>query len=213
LAIIRILLALALVAIAFWLYRNFRPARLTLERQLEALRACGLAVEPGLVIGLLEEERDSFEGEPWTALLYALGSDEGRGAPGETLVPDLWHLDTECIEDHGDYAQIAQGFAQIAGGALPLTAIRDHVALDEGEAWLEFRLHGRDYRWEARVNEDWLDPVILSRFVELLAEQGSERRIAVYAPENFQDMLLIGTDEAGLACLRRTTGLDLHWLV
>lgn len=160
----------------------------------------------------LEPERDSFERERWTALLYALGTDHGHGAPGETLVTDLWHLDTECIESKGDYALIAQGFAQIAGGALPLTAIRDHVALDEGEAWLEFRLHGRDYRWEARVDDDWLDPTILSRFVGLLAEQDSARRIAVYAPENVQDMLLIGTDDAGLACLRRTTGLDLHWL-
>ena len=163
-------------------------------------------------MGLLEAERDRFEREPWVALLHALGSDEGRGAPGETLVPDLWRLDTECIEDHGDYALIARGFAQIAGGALPLTAIRDHVALEAGEAWLEFRLHGRDYRWEARVDDDWLDPTILSRFVALLAEQDGARRIAVHAPEDVQDMLLIGTDEAGLACLRRTTGLELDWL-
>jgi hypothetical protein len=205
-------LALALVAIAVWLYRRLRPARLTLEGQLEALRACGLAIEPGLLMGQLEPERESFESEPWESLLYALGTDHGHGAPGETLVADLWHLDTECIEDHGDYAQIARGFSQIAGGALPLTAIRDHVALDRGEAWLSFRLHGRDYRWEARVDDDWLDSTILSRFVALLAEQDSARRIAVYAPENVQDLLLIGTDEAGLACLRRTTGLDLHWL-
>lgn len=160
----------------------------------------------------LEPERDSFEQEPWTALLYTLGTDHGHGAPGETLVADLLHLDTECIENPGDYALIARGFSQIAGGALPLTAIRDHVDLERGEAWLEFRLHGRDYRWDARVDEDWLDATILSRFVALLAGQAGTRRIAVYAPEGFDDMLLIGTDEAGLACLRRTTGLDLHWL-
>jgi len=163
-------------------------------------------------MGLLERERETFEKQPWVALLYALGSDEGRGAPGETLVPDLWHLDTECIKGHGDYVLIAQGFAQIAGGALPLTAIRDHVALAEGEAWLEFRLHGRDYHWEARVDGDWLDPTILSRFVALLAEQDGARRIAVHAPKGVQGMLLIGTDDAGLACLRCTTGLELDWL-
>lgn len=176
------------------------------------MRDCGLAIEPGLFMDLLESGRETYEREPWTALLYALGSDHGRGAPGEALVADLWHLDTECIEDHGDYARIAQGFARIAGGALPLTAVRDHVAVQDGEAWLEFQLRGHEYHWDARVEGDWLDPSILSRFVALLAEQRGTRRIAVHAPESAQDMLLIGTDEPGLARLRRTTGLDLNWL-
>ena len=120
-------------------------------------------------------EPEDFTHEPYLMLLTALGG-ESEEEPYGFLSSDIWHFDTECIEDHGDYARIAMRLEELAGGDLPLEAIEDYVDVEEGKAWLAFKLNGQDYRWVLEVDNDWVDTNIFSEFDALLRNRQTDKR-------------------------------------
>ena len=139
------------------------------ETQLQTLAQCGIRLVPDVTLDRMLKvfDRAHYEREPYVLLLCALGS-ELEVEPYRFASDDIWHFDTECIEDHKDYVRIAERLRDLAGGDLPLDEITDYVDIEEGEAWLSFRLDGQRVRWEAEVEGDWVDETILSRFAELL---------------------------------------------
>lgn len=106
-----------------------------LEEQLRILEACGISLAPGKTVDDLLRlfSREGLEEDPYLGPLCTMGSEEA-GEPYEPLSHDIWHLDTECIEDHGHYVVVAERMRALAGGDLPLEKIEDYVDLDEGVA-------------------------------------------------------------------------------
>jgi hypothetical protein len=117
----------------------------------------------------------------------------------------------ECIAGSGDYVKVAQRMAALAGTVLPLEGAHDAFNWRQGAAWLEFTLHGRAFRWPAKIEERWIDPNILSRFVALLDEQGSALRYTGLDLGG-QDCLIGCATEEQFAMLRKRTGLEFEWL-
>jgi len=186
------------------------------ETQLEELSACGIRLAPGVTPEalLISFDRGAFESDPYRLLLCTMGGEaEDETQAGETGHPsdDVWHFDTECVEDAGAYAAIARRMSELTRGELPLEEITDHVDVDAKEASLSFRLSGHPYRWEARVEDDWVDPAILSRFAELLASRKAARRFT-YIDLGGQDCLIGCATEEERARLERVTGLKVSWL-
>ncbi|HEY8602318.1 MAG TPA: hypothetical protein VIL85_28100 [Thermomicrobiales bacterium] len=161
--------------------------------------------------------REDYEAEPFIRLLTVIGGemeelgDSATGRVYGSMSGNIWHLDTECIEDHGDYVIIAERLSELAQGDLPLEAIRDYVDVGEGLASVSFRLDGREYRWDAAVEDDWVDPTILSKFAELLATRDATRRFT-YFDLGGQDCLIGCSTTAELATLQSGTGLLFTWL-
>lgn len=122
---------------------------------------------------------------------------------------DIWHLDTECVEGPGAYAAVAKRLRLLAKADLPIENIADHIT-EEG-AWLSFRLRGRNYRWQAQLDDDWLDGGILSRFALLLAAQNTARRFT-YSNLEGQDCLIGCATPVELAELNRLGGPRFVWL-
>ena len=160
----------------------FEKRAISFEEQLTALAGCGIRPLPTVLPSTLLRTyaRDQFESEPYKLLLMVLGE------PG--LSDDIWHLDTECIDAPGAYAAVAKRMAALAKDALPIDHVTDDIS-DE-EASLSFRLRGREYRWQARVDDDWIDGEILSRFVALLAQQPGNSRRYIYSNFGGQDCLI-----------------------
>src|SRR5207253_234176 len=106
--------------------RHIREMSTTLERQLEILDSCGIRLLPGITINHLLEsfDREAYESDTFMLLLTTMGH-ELDTEPYMIPSNDIWHFDTECIEDHGDYATIARRFRDLADGALPLENIDD----------------------------------------------------------------------------------------
>jgi hypothetical protein len=182
--------------------------RVSLERQIAILGECGIPLPEGLSVHELVEEWGAapFEDDPFRRLVLSIGG-EVRGAPST----HLWHFDTECIEDHGAYVHIAERMRDLARGDLPLTNIRDFVDVEEGVAWLAFELDGKAIRWDAEVDDDWADPMIFTRFAELLALRGTGARFT-YLNLGGQDCVIGCATEHGLATLNARTGLEFTWL-
>jgi hypothetical protein len=194
-------------------FRNFlAPTRIPLEEQLATLAACGIRLKPEFSVATLLETfpREKYETSQYAGLVITLGGTLER-KPWTPLSDNVWHLDTECIEDSGDYARIAERFRDLAQGELPIENIRDRVDVENGDAWLEFELNGETIHWGARVNNDWIDPEILSHFCALLASQNRSRRYTFFDLKG-QDCLIGCATEEELRRLRKEAGLKFTWL-
>jgi hypothetical protein len=179
----------------------------SLERQLSDLRAGGVRLLPEATLDRLIEEcpRKQFEETPYILVAAALGGDEPR------LSQNLWHFDSECIEGHGAYVLIAQRLRDLAGGELPLLEVEDYVEVMKEEAWLAFKLDGVDHHWTCKVNSDWVDSTVMSRFAKLLMARKTAKRFT-YLDTGAQDCILGCFTDDQRKRLRKTTRLDWKWL-
>lgn len=174
-----------------------------LEKQLQILSSCGIiltenATSEQLLAHWSEEE---FQANPFMLLLVALGSND------TSFSRNIWHLDTECIEDHGDYITVAKRIQEITMGALAIDNITDFVDIEEEEAWLEFSLNGERYHWDCNVEDDWLDTDIISNFVELVDSQPGNSKL-VYISTGGQDCIILFLTPEQMEKLKNDTGLD-----
>lgn len=187
----------------------------TLEQQLEILAACGVKLRPGARIESLVHSfpRPQYERDPFRLALVVLGSEaeDSEEEPRPFLSDDVWHFDTECVEDEGAYARIAARMSTLAKGALPLADVTDHVDIEAGEAWLEFTLHGKRHHLGLKVNDDWADEAVFTKFVELLAARRAPRRFS-FLDLHGQDCLIGCPTPEELERLRGRTGLAVRWL-
>lgn len=192
--IIKVLLFSALIVIVI-LSKRSQPkpsvaAPKTLEQRLELLAQCGIHLNPPFTVDDLLKmfDRSEYEKLGWDMVLVGLGTTEEE-EPWRNHCVNLWHFDTECIEDNGDYQRIAQRMAEMAMGSLPLEDIKDHVDIENNKAWLSFKLQGKDVRIDCKVEDDWIDPSVLSTFVELLG-QSDKSKVFIYYNLGGQDCIL-----------------------
>jgi hypothetical protein len=185
---------------------------LTLYAQLDTLAECGIAPNEGVgpaELLVLHGERE-YETSPFKLLLSVLGT-ESHEPPCLPLSDNLWHMRAECISGRGDYVKVAQRMARLAAGNLPIEAVHDEFDWRQGVAWLGFTMLGREFLWPAKIEERWIDPNILSRFVALLDEQDCDLRFTGLDLGG-QDCLIGCATEEQFADLRRRTGLEFEWL-
>jgi hypothetical protein len=167
------------------------PARTqTLESKLALLAECGLSLSPEFTIDdLLESwDREAYEEPGYDLVLVGLGMTEER-PPWRPHCQNLWHFDTECIEDNGSYVEIAKRMASMAGSSLPLEDIADHVDIEHGEAWLRFTCRGKEHTIVCDVQDDWVDTKVFGHFVQLLATT-EPNKIFVYYDLGGQDCII-----------------------
>jgi hypothetical protein len=194
------------------LFRRLLNRNLTLYAQLDTLAECGVA--PNLGVGpaelLAHHGEREYETSPFKLLLSELGT-ESQESPHLPLSDNVWHMRAECISGHGAYVKVALRMAALAGDRLPIESVHDEFDWRQGVAWLGFTLHGHEYRWPARIEERWIDPNILSRFVVLLDQQNSHLRFTGLDLGGQDCLIGCATNEQFVA-LRKLTGLDIEWL-
>jgi hypothetical protein len=187
-----------------------------LEDQLRVLTDCGIKLAPFITPEYLAHavSGGGYEKDPYLLLLCVLGGEAEGESPEELfgyLSDNIWHFDTECIDDHGSYAAIASRMAVLAQGGLPLLNVEDYVDVEEGEAWLSFTLDDRSYKWPAKVDDDWVDPFIIAKLTELLDSRNVGKRFT-YINLGGQDCLIGCATPEQRSCLESQTGLKVEWL-
>lgn len=176
---------------------------MTLEQKLAELSECGLKLgnpfKPEDLLASLD--RATLENQGYDLVLIALGMTEEQ-APWRNHCATLRHFDTECIEDHGDYKKIAERMVGMAQGSLPLENIRDHVDIENHQAWLSFSFRGERIKIDCKVEDDWVDAALLGRFVQLL-EKSDRSKIFVYYDLGGQDCIIGCVTKGDLTKLKR----------
>ena len=194
------------------LLRRLMNRNMSVYAQLDELAECGIALREG--IGpeeLLSRYSDrDYETTPFKLLLAALGTDSEQ-PPNLPLSDNVWLMHADCAAHGGDYAKVAHRMSTLAADALPIESARDEFDLARGIAWLSFTLRGDEFRWPAKIEERWIDPLILSRFAALLEAQATDCRYTCLDLGG-QDCLLSCATEAQFAAIRKRTGLAFEWL-
>jgi hypothetical protein len=154
--------------------------RISIEEQLTALRAAGIALNPDV-----DEEdlfafypKDELEQEPYKGLIEVLGIELER-EPFTPVTNKLWMCDYECIEDTGAYKRVVERLELMTGNALGITDIKDFVDIEKSLAWVEFKYQGKTIHWDAAVHDDWLDPNILVKYDSLLRD--TKKGVRIYS--------------------------------
>lgn len=190
-----------------------RREKPSIDEQIHNLVVCGISLSSGLDKSILlsEYKPEDFKEEPYLLLLITLGEERGE-APYKPISMNIWHFDTECIEGPGSYVRIAERLKDLATGDLPIQEIKDDVDDQKGKAWLAFKLDGRKYKLELRVEDDWVDTQVFSVFDSLLRRRGTDKRYT-YLNLGGQDCLVGCSTTEELEKLRTITGLEFQWMV
>jgi hypothetical protein len=109
-----------------------------------------------------EGDEKAFEKDPWSLMLITLGQTIEKD-PWTPITNKCWHFDTEAIEDHGSYIDIIENINRISGPYLRFTNIKDFVDIEKKSAWVSFDLNDRDYKWDIKVDDDWVDMNLFKR--------------------------------------------------
>jgi hypothetical protein len=192
--------------------RRLLNRNMMLQAQLDVLEECGIVPTTGVgITDLLVRFRErEYETRPFRRLLIALGG-EANDAARSPLSDNIWHVRAGCITGPGDYARVALRMSRLSGSSLPITEVTDEFDLRRGVAWLRFRCGGSQLEWPARIQEQWIDSRILSRFVRLLAEQEGGKRFTLLDLGG-QDYLVGCSTPEQFVSLRKQTGLGFEWL-
>jgi hypothetical protein len=176
---------------------------LTLERKLEILAECGLSLAPPFTAESLLESwpREQFEKPGFAMTLVGLGMTEER-PPWRIHCVNVWHLDTECIEDTGSYVRIAERMAELTQGSLVVRNARDQVDIEAEIANLDFEHSGKPVHLDFKVTDDWVDPAVFSHFVRLLA-LSDPAKVYLYHDTGGQDCVIACVTRDQFAALRK----------
>ncbi|OBA06622.1 hypothetical protein A9P44_11060 [Paenibacillus polymyxa] len=151
----------------------FKKKKTIFEDQLNQLSELGIFMRSDLKKELLLEEilRSEYEEDPYNLLLLTLGGEVEVNGEFINVSDEIWYLDAECIEDHGDYARVITRLENMT--KLKLNKITDYVDIQNNTAWISFEYKHELIRWEMKVDEDWLDMEIFKKFNELTKTEQS----------------------------------------
>ena len=182
----------------------------TVEAMLTELAAVGIELHPGISVDQLAASytRADLEKGGFEILLAVMGDepfDPKTFAVLDPLSDDVWHFDTEAIEDHGAYVRIVENCSRLTGGDLKFEGVRDYVDVEKEIAWVEVSTNGRSDRIDLKIDNDWVDPKIFAKLQDWLDQAGSGRRFAVQGLG--QDVLLICKQPEQIRMINRASGL------
>lgn len=200
----------------FSFFKKKKPVFKTFEEQLAILATCGVTLDQNVQPTALLDSFDikTFEEAPFVLMMTTMGTEaETQAQIGKNGYPsdNIWLLDSECIEDDGDYCSIVSRLSVLAGSCDKLGNMNDEVDISENTAWVSFDFDGKSYKFDAQVNEDWLDLEVLSQLAKAFTSENSSRRFT-YIDLGTQDFLITFSTKVERGVLTKATGLKIRWL-
>ena len=179
----------------FWRRKPKALPPMAMEEQLRQLAACGLVPtsQEAVEFWLKDCDRAQLESPPFDMILHYLGNEyEDAGENWHASSDDIWCFDTECIGDAEDYVRVIERLASMTRGDIKVADVRASI---DDDAWVAFEANGQSIKWEIEVNDDWIDPEVMQKFVSLHASCGSRRRFCAPPPVDQTVMLICPTRE------------------
>ncbi len=165
-------------------FKKKKDNNIDFKKQLEVLGKLGISLNPEVTVhNLLKEMKFSnFVSNDYLSLLIVMGCEfQNSDNIWIKFSNNIWYLDTECIEDNGDYIRVAERLIAMANGELKINNLNDYIDIENKEAKVYFELNEKLYNWELVVDDDWLDMNIFSKFNDLLSELNSHKKFYVSA--------------------------------
>jgi hypothetical protein len=182
----------------------------TVETMLDDLTKIGIALRHGVAVAQLFRDwsREDIEKSGYELLLAAMGDEQYDPSDFHVLEPlsdDVWHFDTEAIEDSGSYVRILNNCCRLTTGDLKFDSPTDHVDIENKIAWIDLTTPTGVERVEFKVDNDWVDPKVFDLFQDRLGATGSQRKLAAH--DLGQDVLLVCKPVEQIERINHETGL------
>jgi hypothetical protein len=160
------------------MFSFFKKKQVSFNNQLQTLKSFGIALKSEIVPNDLLEEfsKQAFLEDPYQLLLITMGGELFRDDEFYIVSNNIWHLDTECIEDSGDYVRIIERLMKLSN--IEIQNIKDYVDIEIEEAWISFEFGSKIVKWELKVDGNWIDPEIFDKFIQLIGNR-SNRNIVI----------------------------------
>ncbi len=180
---------------------EIKPAP-SLEDQLAHFNKAGIVLADGITAQtLLEDQSEAhFKEQPYQNLLWTLGVETDVQGDWRRVSHNVLALDTECIEDHGDYARIVTDLAALAGIHDQLTKLYDEVDIQAGHARLGYTLDMVTRDLSPKVEDDWLDIDTLTRII-MDIDAVTAPSFHIWYAEDGQALVLTGLTDDGAALI------------
>jgi|TARA_B110000116_G_C16588167_1_gene469387 hypothetical protein len=190
---------------------NSAPKNPSFEEQLEIFKELGFELSAGTDKSDIERwDEQDFLDEPFSLMYMTLGQTIER-EPWTPLTNKCWDFDTEAIEDHGSYVDIFENLERITRGSLKFENVKDYVDIEEEKAWVSFTFNGKDYKWNLKVDNDWVDTDLFSKIVNLTENNNSKGRYTYFDTGGQNAVIGFETAES-LKEIKNKTGLKIVWL-
>ena len=183
----------------------------TFEQQLDSFQKLGFKFNNGITKeSLLDSfDKSEFENDPWNLMYVCLGSTIEK-EPYTPITDDCWHFDAECIEDHGSYVDILENLKRISKGQLNLENIKDYVDIENEKAWVSFDFEGKSYKWNLRIDNDWVDGELFDKIQEVNSVNKNTKKFTVYVLG--QDAVIGYMNDKEISEFKKTTKIELKYL-
>ncbi|ROR30363.1 hypothetical protein EDD66_10214 [Mobilisporobacter senegalensis] len=159
-----------------------RKRKETLEQQINVLDNMGIRLNAGITINEILQifDRKEIESKPYILLLMAMGGEmECSKNQWLPLSNDIWHFDTECIEDNGAYIEIVKRLSKMTKEFLKLDDINDFVDVENNIAWVSFEYNEQAYKWDLKVDNDWFDMTLIQKLNGLITQSEYDKKFTV----------------------------------
>jgi len=119
----------------------------SVEEQLEKLRACDILLNPAAELEELYvwHKRSKLEATLYYGIIAALSNN--RSGNKDPLCNTLWACDFTVLADNGRYTCIFERLELMTNGALYLSDITDCLNVHTMTAWIKFYHNKTKYKW------------------------------------------------------------------
>lgn len=182
------------------------------DTQIETFRKLGFILNSDRTADIESDLRrqKEIENNPYSYLYTEFGGTINR-EPWTPIGDRCWDFDTEAIEDHGAYVEIMQNLERITRGELKFDNLKDFVDVENENAWVSFSIGGSEYKWNLKVDNDWIDPELFTKLVALTNKLKTKGRYTVFNTGGQNVVIGFETPQHTNAIIK-STGLNVEWL-
>ncbi|MFG0313381.1 MAG: hypothetical protein ACF8LL_04245, partial [Phycisphaerales bacterium] len=129
----------------------------------------------------------------------------------------LFTLDTECIEDRGDYTRVFRDLERLFQGEMSLTDLEDEVDIDQGRARISFSTHGQSFEHAFEQKDDWLSEEAIRFWGDVVNEirqkhpEKISRQMGSFS-DGGQGVVFVCLRPAELNAFRKLTRIDVDMI-
>ena len=143
-----------------------------LERQLERLRECGIALSDGVSVDDLLDAwpRDRYETEPFRLLITWLGAEIDREP--WVFSPHVLTFDCECIDDGESYVSLIDDICDLASAKDYVTEVSASIDFENDVGRITCKIDGKQHKWDVEIRRDWADTIALAKIMAKIKRNG-----------------------------------------
>jgi hypothetical protein len=159
------------------MFKFLKKKDVSFTDQLMKLAELGITLNPGIdpTLFLAECSAQAYQKDPFQLLLISMGGEIYKDGQFHIASNHIWHLDTECIEDHGDYVTIVERLKNLMN--IEIQNIQDFVDIENEEAWVSFEYEDKHVKWDLNVDNDWIDSEIFDKFIQLFGTKANRKLV------------------------------------